>query len=127
MARNSRKAVSKAGDLWKEKVHYVEFSVEDEVSCQDWAKSQRPGWADCLDEMLDSEWAVKITPPKDEGDWFVTGQKKSSSDELDGHSFTVKYPDKAGAVVLLYWVITSMLKDGRLDQVIKSKSRAWLE
>ena len=127
-----RQKKSRSGSLsesksWKDLVHFVEFSLDDELKIKDWYDANGPVWDTCLEQLFDEGWAVKISPPKNGDDWFVTSQFRGSGEAYDGHSFTVRYPDMETGVILIYWVITAMLKDGQMDQVLDTKPRAWLK
>lgn len=111
---------------WRDKIHFVEFSYEEEIEIQGWYSDKSPVWTDCLAEMLDSQWAVKISPPKDGDDWFVTGQFRGSGEAWDGHSFTVRYPDCETATVILYYYIKVILIRSGFDKPQWGKGRAWL-
>ena len=111
---------------WRDKVHFVEFSYEEETEIQEWYSDKSPNWADCLAEMLDSQWAVKISPPKGGDDWFVTGQFRGSGEAWDGHSFTIRYPDCETATVILYYYVKVILIRSGFDEALRSASRAWL-
>lgn len=111
---------------WRTKIHFVEFSYEEEVEIQEWYSDKSPNWTDCLAEMLDSQWAVKISPPKGGDDWFVTGQFRGSGEPWDNHSFTIRYPDCETATVILYYYVTVILIRSGLAESQWGKGRAWL-
>ena len=111
---------------WRDKIHFVEFSYDEEVEIQEWYSDKSPNWTDCLAEMLDSQWAVKISPPKGGDDWFITGQFRGSGEDWDGHSFTVRYPDCETAAVILYYYVTIILIRSGFDEAQRGKGRAWL-
>lgn len=128
MARKKTKSpASSANGDWRDKVHFVDFSIEDEASIKEWYDANSPVWFTCLEQLFDDQWAIKVSPPKGGDDWFITGQFRGSGEAYDGHSFTVRYPDMETGVVLLFYVITAMLEEGQFDQVLDNKSRAWLK
>lgn len=114
------------GTDWRSKIHFVDFSVDDEIAIKEWYDANVPVWNTCLEQLFDDGWAVKISPPKNGDDWFVSGSFRGQGENYDGHTFTVRYPDMETGVILLFYVVTAMLRDGQMDQVLDSKSRAWL-
>jgi hypothetical protein len=126
VARKKRGSDSKENFDWRDKIHFVEFSLEEEIDIKEWYDSNSPVWVSCLEQLFDDEWAVKVSPPKGGDDWYVSGQFRGQGKNYDGHTFTVRYPDMEQAVILLFYVLTAMLEDGKMDQVLDSKARAWL-
>jgi len=127
MARNPKKSDGNNTDIdWRSKVHFVEFSFEEENDIKVWRDATSPDWVTCLEQLFDDGWSVKVSPPGQGDDWFVTGQYRPTGEVYSGHSFTVKYPDLEASVMLLFYVITAMLADGKMDGLLHTKNRAWL-
>lgn len=125
--KSSRSSEVKSNEDWRTKIHFVDFSVEEEDTIKLWYEANSPQWQDCFEQMVDSGWAVKISPPAKGDDWYATAQCRDDKVAYSGHSFTVRYPDYTMAIVLLFYVTDAMLPNGHLDLVIEPKGRAWLK
>lgn len=114
-------------EKWQDKLHLVEFSFEDEEQIHRWYEREKPDTWPIFSEMLDSGWSVRVSPPKQGDDYWCTATAKSVEKSLDGHSFSIRYPDMETAVILCGYVVLVMIPDNQLDQLVQPKSRAWLK
>lgn len=126
MPRKPSKPRRTGGESWKDNLHTVDFSLEEEMDIQAWESKTKPSPWFLLQELVDDGWSIRITPPKNGDDYWCTGTAKSVEKSLDGHSFSVRYPDMETTIILLGYVIKVQLEDGQLDQIITPKSRDWL-
>lgn len=115
------------GSSWKDKVHRVDFSPNEEHEIAEWYHSLTIEWYTIVEQLVDSGWAVKITPPSSNDNYWVTASCKVRKHHYDGHSFSVVYPDFATAIILIYYVITIMVETQGREFGSAGGSRAWLK
>lgn len=127
MANKSRFKGGKSADSWKDRLHTVDFSYEDELAVKRWLDEKKPEPYVLLEELLDNGWSVRISPPISGDDYWCTATAKSVEKSIDGHSFSVKYPDMRTSVLLCGYVILVMLPTSELDSMIEPRSREWLK
>lgn len=126
MARKKTSAGESVGQGWRDKLHLIEFSFEDELDVKEWVTSMKPEASLLLEELVDSGWSVRISPPKSGDDYWCTATAKSIGEGLDGHSFSVKYPDFETAIILCGYAIQCMVIPGKFTVDAPRSSRAWL-
>jgi hypothetical protein len=112
---------------WKDRLHVVDFSYEDELIIADWYESSKPEPYTCLEELLDGDWSIRVTPPSNGNDFWCSATYKGEGRAYSGHTYTVKYPDCGTVIILVYYVVYTMLEDGRLNASMSVRSKAWLE
>lgn len=122
-ARNSR-ARNEVG--WQDRMHNIDFSYSDEVEAQGWYDAVKPLWSACVEELVEDGWSVRITPPTQGDDYWVSCTGKSVENRYLDHSYIVRYPDLETAVVLMYYVITKWGEDGRLPGATDNSKGGWL-
>lgn len=115
------------GSEWKERLHRVDFSLEDELAAQEWATANKPAWDTCLEELVDNAWSVRVSPPTSGDDYWVSATCKDEKADYGGHTFSVVYPDYQTGTILLFWYITSQLEPGLGGDFSAGKTRAWLQ
>lgn len=115
------------GTSWKDRIHRVDFSVNEEFEITEWYHGLTVEWYEIIEELVDSGWAVKVTPPSGNDNYWVTASCKVKKHSYDGHSFTVAYPDFATAIILIYYVVTIMLDQQGREFGSVGGSRAWLK
>ncbi len=112
---------------WRDKLHTVNLSRDEEKEVAIWyADQDRDAWT-CVEEMIDDFWSVRITPPGGGDDFWASASCRDSKSELDGHTFSVHYPDVDTVVILLYYVVNVMLKRGDHDIFTEISPKDWLK
>jgi hypothetical protein len=89
---------------WRDRVHFVSFSRRDEEDILSWRESMGFGWVEAFEELVDDGWGLKITPDAEGGDLWVSVTAKSVIGDLNGHTFTFRYPAIQGGVLLAYYI-----------------------
>lgn len=118
----------KAGNAnWRDKLHTVSLSVGEEMEVAAWFKDNTMiAWV-CLEELLDNSWSVRITPPGSGDDYWASATCRQSKSDVEGHTFSVRYPDVEGVMFLLYYVVTVMLERGDHDIFSEISSKDWMK
>lgn len=116
-----------AGKSWRDNLHWLNFSYDDEIEIRKWVNNTSPDWSSCLAELVDSEWSVRITPPTRGDDYTVSCTYKGKRAELKDQTYIASYPDFEGSVLIAYWAITILLEDRGALKTNELTTRAWLE
>lgn len=126
MARKSKNTIvfenGGKGD-WRDRVHHISLTRNDENEAAEWWNLQTKDWGTLFEELLDSYWAIKISPPARTDDYWVSLSRRRDGDQWDGHTFIVRYPGFEGAIVLAYYVVQTFISEGR----IQTDSRTFLD
>lgn len=112
---------------WRDKLHTVNLSFEEEMQIAAWyAKNEPDPWT-CIEELTDDLWSIRVTPPGSGDDFWASASCRDSKSEFEGHTFSVHYPDAAAAVALLYYVVTVKLKRGDHDLLEEMGTKDWMK
>lgn len=111
---------------WRDRTHRVDFSLADEFEIQQWYEGGSHDARDCLWELVDSGWSVKVTPPQSNDDYWVSLGDRRSASETKGHTFTIRYPDMDLAIIIAYYVANVWIEERYLAEGITGNSKGFL-
>jgi hypothetical protein len=126
----SKKPASKSdrSDVsWQDRLHTIAFSYSEEGEIAAWYATQDRTPFMCFEELVDSGWSVKVTPPGSGDDYWVSVTGKHTGSEYDGQTYTVRYPGLNEAMLLAYYVITVWGAEDRLPLGGKKKPGGFLK
>ncbi len=119
--------MSKPNSNWRDRLHTVNISRDEEVEIIAWYEKKEPDPWTCIEELIDNLWSVRVTPPGSGDDFWASASCRDSKSSLDGHTFSVHYPDAAVVVALLFYVITVMLERGDHDIMADISAKDWIK
>ena len=125
--QNKRSNGSNNGDDgWRDKIHSVDLSRNDEAEIVSWLLESTPQWQSKFAEILDSGYALKISPPGKGNDYWFSATCRVEKDPWYGHTFTVKYPDLEMGLLYITFVLQVWLERGQLDQYLGNEDEDWI-
>jgi len=109
-AKSKKPVIAKQSD-WRDRMHYVNLSYNEELEIREWLSGREGNQLDYLDEMIEDGWGVKMTPRKD-GRGITTSVTCNDSDHaLDGHTYMLTYGSVRVGIMVAYWLVREFLAD----------------
>lgn len=128
MSRNvARRGASSSKGTWKDRIHTVFFSYQEEDEIKEWFTRSNVTWHVCLSELIDDGYSVKVSPPASGDDYWVSVTLKKDMGTWTGHTFSIRYPDFEQSVIIMYWFCKCYLVEGRYQMNGDTTSRSFLD
>jgi hypothetical protein len=117
-----RKPKIEATQDWKDKIHYVNLSYQQELEIKEWLSQRKGQPIDYLDEIIDDRWAIKFTNRKD-GRGITTSVTCNDDDhELAGHTWTMTYGSFKVGILIAYWLVREYLDENAGQAEVTTKN-----
>lgn len=108
-----KKTVPENANDWRDKMHYINLSYNDELEVKEWLIAQKAEPSSMLDELLDDLWSVKLTNRQDGRGVTTSVTCRDPESELLDHTYIMTYPSYKVGLMVSYWLVRVRLSDER--------------